>query len=98
MLGIDVAELSTLRGNVLMLLSRVASGVVQPVTDHTTAMLIDGDRQLHHLRLLRKEYEQAIREETDSLEQWRLRRVLHELHCFILELETKKALYNPSGN
>ena len=60
-------------------------------------MLIDVDRQLHHLRLLRKDYEQAIQDETDSLEQWRLRRVLHELHCFILELETQKTAYNPSG-
>lgn len=47
----------------------------------------DRDRELYDMRCLREEYENAIVSETDADECWRLRRLMHELHRYILELE-----------
>lgn len=49
--------------------------------------LSDLDRQLCHMRSLREEYELAVESEIDSHECWRLRKIMHELHRYILELE-----------
>ncbi len=49
----------------------------------------DLDRQLHHMRSLREEYLRAVESETEFDERWRLRKVMHELHRYILELENQ---------